>query len=247
MCPMALITCFLLAAQGVPETSSLVPQLNSSDWEIRDRTLHQILSDPAALTHADIQDALIGLLERENQIHVSENPDYDNYHADLDMAVLRIAQTTNNTRAYTALLDTSYNADSAFGESLARDQHAFPLILVKAANSRGPTTYDAILLLAEAVRYQKSSGTGLTAPPGAVETQYQAAKAVLAHRAQKDSDGMLRMAAIQAIGMVADKEDVALLQNLADSAVGTAGSQTAALRQSARRALAVANASNSAK
>jgi hypothetical protein len=244
---MALITCSVLAAQVPPGTSSLVPQLNSSDWEVRDRTLHQILSDPAGLTNADIQDALIGLLERENQIHVSENPDYDNYHSDLLMAVLRIAQTANNARAYAALVNTSYNADSSFGESLARDGQAFPAILAQAANGRGPTTHEALLLLGGAVRHKKSNGTGSPAPRGGVDIQYQAAKAVLAQRAQKDSDVMLRMAAIKGLGMVADKEDVPLLQTLADSAVGTTEAGTAALRQSARRALAAANASNSAK
>jgi hypothetical protein len=232
-----LASCFPALPQKV-DVASIVQQFSSPDWKLRSVALHEMLATSADLTAGDVQSSEIGLLERENQIRVSEDTDYQNYLSDLQLAILRIAQDSNSARAYTALLDSSFNADSTLGKAIANDRQAFSLITSQAGTAQGPKGHSLVLLLGEALYNRKTSRGPVPAAASESDLQYRAAKGVLVQCAQNDSDIGMRIAAIGALGTVGDQTDLPLLRSLADEAKGQTDEESSALRKTARRVLA---------
>jgi len=220
--------------------------LSAPTWEERQTALSQILAQKNLLEDQNVQSALIQLQERENTLRIPEATDYADYYGQVMMTVLYIAQATNNGRAYTALLNSSFNAWSQFGQSLARDPQAFPWILKYAAGASGTVAFGAVGLLAEALRDMKGkkeqSGT---AALSSGTSSYEVGKRVLLGWAQKrdaSEDILVRLAAVRGLGTVGDASDLALLQTLADSGEGHTGEATFWLRRTATEAMKAAQA-----
>ncbi len=170
----------------------------------------------------EVKEALIACLEREDKVldelspksDLAANEAYaDDYLNALSDAVMRIAQSSNSQEAWDALVKSGYNADSPFGLTLASRAGNLPALL-QAAQSRNPgLRSEAIRVIGEMLKESKAGKVGPIAPEA-----YLRSKDMLTNSATGGTeDAFVRRAAVDAIGMIADPQDLPLLQRIAVS------------------------------
>ena len=115
--------CVGLAAQQDSSTARLLLALKSPNIQQRINAYEKLKRDEEALNHADVQAALLDLLNRENRlIHgvtlVDRGEGYAEYVADL-LGTVAVAADWRDRRQACILAEGPYNPDSKFADELA--------------------------------------------------------------------------------------------------------------------------------
>ena len=115
--------CLGLAAQQDSSTATLLLALKSPNIQQRINAYEKLKRDEEALKHADVQAALLDLLNRENRlIHgvtlVDRGEGYAEYVADL-LGTVAVTADWRDQRQACILAEGPYNPDSKFADELA--------------------------------------------------------------------------------------------------------------------------------
>jgi len=226
---LALIAVFIAGvAFAVSQTGDdqpkLLSQLRSDDWLQRSRGVEKLIADRKALGSKEVKDALVDLLDRENQlveatlresnglegVSVKYGEGYSEYYAVLLGAVDQVADY-NDKRTLSILVHCSYNSDSPFAVKLASHGEPIVPILLEMTNSDiSSSRANAVGVLGEVLKIGKY-GVVVLAP----ETQGQVEQALI--RGTDDEDVGVRMLAVQALGKAGNQDTIQLLEKIAQS------------------------------
>jgi hypothetical protein len=131
----ALTVGLLCRGQAGIITLQLLQDLKSDRWRVRRDAFEHLAAVKDGVHQPRIQALLIELRELENQESgkpepdLFENDDYLAYDARLTPLVEEIAETTNNPRAWRALVYMRYNGDSVYGNWIAAHRQCLPYLL----------------------------------------------------------------------------------------------------------------------
>lgn len=206
------------------EQSRLLSQLRSDDWLQRSRGVEKLITDRKALGSKEVKDALVDLLDRENQliestlreshglegVSVKYGEGYSEYYSVLLGAVDQVADY-NDKRTLNILVHCSYNYDSPFAMKLAsHGEPVVPMLLEMANSDISSNRANALGVLGEVLKIGKYGVVVL--PP---ETHGQVEQALI--RGTDDEDVGVRMLAVQALGKGGNKDTAQLLERIAQS------------------------------
>jgi hypothetical protein len=233
-------------------------QLAAGAWPTREDAFDQMMSNPGAIRAPRIQDALVSLLERENQVLAGKDPaaqgdqgeGYAEYLARLGAVVLRIAKGSDNLRAVVALVHSGYNPDSELALWLATRKEALPALMTmaqtqpaagdsqQAANvevERGNAVYVLSLMLK---RHDDETQRGTPRSRASLsEAQYSEAKALVLRAATSGPSVTTRQLAVKGIALAGKQSDMPLLQRIAANDPASDGKGVFPVRAEALRAL----------
>jgi HEAT repeat protein len=260
---LALIAVFIAGvAFAVSQTSDdqpkLLSQLRSDDWLQRSRGVEKLIADRKALGSKEVKDALVDLLDRENQlvestlrasnglegVSVKYGEGYSEYYSVLLDAVDQVADY-NDKRTLNILVHCSYNSDSPFAVKLASHGEVVVPFLLEMANSDiSSSRASALGVLGEVLKIGKYGVVVLTPV-----TQGQVEQALIGGAA--DEDIGVRLLAVRSLGVAGNKEAVALLERIAESDPATipagAAKNRYPVREEALKALSLIKAEEKGK
>lgn len=210
--------------QKSDDRSMLLSQLQSDNWQQRAIAVEKLIANRSALRSEVVKNALIDLLDRENQViestlresngsegvSVKYGEGYSEYYSVLGDAVDQVADY-GDKRTLNILVHGSYNPDSPFALKLASYGEAVVPALLDMANSdlaayRGK----ALGVLGEILKIEKYRVVVL--PP---ETQVQVEQALIT--GTDDEDVGVRMLAVQALGKAGNSDTIQLLEKIVQS------------------------------
>jgi hypothetical protein len=210
---MALAVGLLCPGQAGLITPQLLQDLKSDRWQIRRDAFEHLAASKDGVHQPRIQALLIQLRERENQESEKESPDlfedddYLSYDDQLTPLVQEIAETTDDPRAWRALVYMRYNGDSVFGNWIAAHQQCLPFLLEQIHSRYSVRRMYAVYVIASMLAKAKASSHPF--PP----TQYKALKALIRRLATFDVDPV-RFSAVEGLGLTHDPEDAEFIERL---------------------------------
>lgn len=233
------------------DQSRLLSQLRSDDWLQRSRGVEKLIADRKALGSKEVKDALVDLLDRENQliestlresnglegVSVKYGEGYSEYYSVLLGAVDQVADY-NDKRTLNILVHCSYNSDSPFAVKLAsHGEPVVPMLLEMANSDISSERVNALGVLGEVLKIGKYGVAVL--PP---ETRGQVEQALI--RGTADEDVGVRMVAVQALGKAGNSDAIELLERVAQSdkaslPAGGAGKSRYPVREEALKAISL--------
>jgi hypothetical protein len=205
-------------------TMDLLKQLQSSDFQKREKAFEILSRNPAVFRTLATSAALVDLLIRENEEIESAHgasggaagmPEkygegYSEYYAQVLGAVDQIGDK-RNPKVVAALANGSYNGDSEFIKKLAKEHgmEALPVILEMCKSGITPRRMQA----------QESLGTfALNMPSPTASTLATIRTAVLYGLADKSM--AVRQNAVKDLGIIGTRDDIPLLRRVADEDPG---------------------------
>lgn len=244
----ALAALLLPGAGAFAQGTTDLDKLYDVNYVERYTALTHIVANPQNLQEKSVREALIDCQERENGILLrmtpgspqAEDEGYgDTYLSLLGETVLRIAQATDDQRAYNALAGSGYNSDSALGKILASRVQDLPaLIEVVQKPEFVEGVSETIKVIGMVLRKSKDGSIG---PLGSDE-YLRAKNAILDIAVSRDRSDFVRAAAVDALGIVGDSSDIPLLRRIAQTDKGVTdgpdGSRVFYLRKEVEKAIA---------
>ena len=214
-------------SQKSEDRSILLSQLQFDDWQQRAAAVEKLIANRDTHRSEDVKNALIDLLDRENQliestlresnglegVSVKYGEGYSEYYSVLAGAVDQIADYSDE-RTLNILVHSSYNPDSPFAMKLASYGEAVvPILLKMANNDLAPYRGDALGVLGEVLKRNTYRTIRLPA-----DTKEQAEQALI--RGASDPDVGVRMLAVRSIGKAGDKNAIPLLEKIMETDPG---------------------------
>jgi hypothetical protein len=220
------VTCFAQAQSTKVDLGRLLTQMRSADRSEREEAFHRLLSDPASIHVAKVQQALLDLLDRENKALESENressgPDTAKerdseegdtaYRDKLDETVDTFADWSDQNQVC-IFVHEAYNPDSKFGAEIAAHARvALPCLLEMSKSQLGANRAEAIPMLVQALAKDK----------GSIDPQeLQAAKQQIINGLH-DQYPVVRGETVIAVGAFGDTDMIPALQEVARSDPGS--------------------------
>jgi hypothetical protein len=122
-----------LVAEDSQSTSQILStMITARTWGLREEALHTVLKT-SSLGDPEVQKAIIRLFERETGDpkwrEEAEFTDFNDYYGELMDLTKEIAEKTHEKAAWRALVYSTYNPSSEYGEWLASQPDAFPFLL----------------------------------------------------------------------------------------------------------------------
>lgn len=200
------------------QPSSITPQvsrdLKSSDWHVRRNAFEHLAAVHDAIHQPQIQQAVVGLLEIENdavndpEVDLYEDDDYIAYDEQLTRMAQGIAETTNDSRVWKALVYKRYNADSVFGQWISAHRQTLPFLLEQLKSPYWPRRMYSIYCVAAMLAHSKKNGNPFT--PATYLDLKQRVREFAAH----DDSIAVQESAMRGLGLIGDKEDAVFLHHL---------------------------------
>jgi HEAT repeat protein len=214
----------VVMSQHSEDRTMLLSQLQSDDWQTRAAAAEKVIANRNTRKSEEITNALIDLLDRENQliestlrasngmegVSVKYGEGYSEYYSALLGAVDQVADY-NDERTLNILVQSSYNGDSPFAMKLASYGDAVvPMLLNRANSDLASYQSEALAVLGEILKVEKYRVSQLSE-----ETREQVRQALI--RGVGDQDVGVRMQAVRALGKADGKDTVELLERIAQS------------------------------
>lgn len=203
----------LQSPQTSGDTSFVLGDLHSPNWQRRADTYYTIKSNPKALDRPDVKSALIDLVGRENELRhktgnsktwVGADEDYGEYVSDLVWTVAQIADW-NDQRQLCILADSAYEPNSTFGIELAEKGGAKVVpCLLKVAQGTVFDRYDAATELVQVYGETKLSA----------RVRQQVRQVIVSGL---HDDVPVRQSTVEALGRYGTSEWIPALQNIANN------------------------------
>jgi len=147
-----------------PSLADLLIQLNSNQWTARAKAFQQLSTDPKTLGKVQVQEALLDLLDRENQLIESTLRDShgqvgvsDKYGEDYGEYVAQLGETIDSfanwsdSRQVCIFVHESYNPESRFAAKIAAHASvAVPCLIQMYSSDVGLTRAEAAPVLVQA-------------------------------------------------------------------------------------------------
>jgi prophage maintenance system killer protein len=194
-------------------TPQVLEDLKSDRWQVRRDAFEHLAAVKDGPRQPRIQALLIELRERENQESekeapdLFENDDYLAYDAQLTPLVEQIAETTNNTRAWRALVYMRYNGDSATGNWIAAHRQCLPYLLEQIHSRYSVRRMNAVYVIASMLAKAKASNHPF--PPA----QYNSLKAMVRRLALNDID-FVAFSAAEGLALTHDTGDAEAVERV---------------------------------
>jgi hypothetical protein len=207
---MAFAVGLLCQGQAGVITPQLLEDLKSDQWEVRRDAFEHLAAVKDGTRQPRVQALLIQLRERENRESEKAEPDLfedDNYLAyddQLTPLVQRIAVTTDNPRAWRALVYMRYSGDSVYGNWIAAHRQCLPYLLEQVHSKYSPRRMYSVYVIASMLA--KAKATNPFSP-----AQYKSLKAIIRHLALTDIDPVAYSAA-EGLGLTHDPGDAEFVE-----------------------------------
>jgi hypothetical protein len=204
--------------------SDLVSQLGSQNWQERATAVQKLATDADSLKSTEVRSALVGLLDRENQLIESTlreskgragvstkyGEGYSEYYSTLLDVVDRIADVTDS-RTLSILARSAYNPDSPFALKVASYGEPIVATLIELTNSDLSTDRGkALAILGEVLKRQHFRSDHI--PASMVEQVKQ-----LLEKGAADADPYVRIQAVRSLGKARDENAIPILERIAQS------------------------------
>lgn len=209
---MALAIGLLCQGQAGLITPQLLQDLKSDRWQVRRDAFEHLAAVKDGVHQPRIQVLLLQLRERENQESEKESPDLDEdddylaYDDQLTPLVQEIAETTDNPRAWRALVYMRYSGDSVYGNWIAAHRQCLPYLLEQVHSKYSPRRMYAIYVIASMLAKAKATNPF---PPA----QYKSLKATIRRLALNDIDPVAFSAA-QGLALTHDPGDAEVVERV---------------------------------
>jgi hypothetical protein len=209
----------LAISQQDHNQNKLLSRLHSDEWKQRAEAVQRLIAKPETLASDQVKNALIDLLDRENQVIVSAYQEgqpvsvkygeaYSEYYAELLGAVDQVADF-NDKRTLDVLVRASYNPDSQFAMKFARyGEAAAPALLEIASSDFAPHRENALAILGEILKRAKDPTSRIPA-----DVQEGIKQALI--NGTNDAEPWVRSQAVRSIGKVGDRDLIPLLERIA--------------------------------
>lgn len=192
-------------------TPQFLQDLKSDRWQVRRDAFEQLAAVKDVVRQPQTQALLIDLREREN--HESEKPDPDLFEDDdylaydeqLTPLVEQIAETTNNSRAWKALVYMRYNGDSVTGNWIAAHPQCLPYLLEQVHSKNSVQRMYSVYVIASMLAKAKASSHPFPT------SQYNSLKVVIHNLALNDIDPV-SFSAAQGLALTHDSGDADVVE-----------------------------------
>ena len=202
------LLCIAMSMESQVGTSALLNELRDQRWQVR-RDAFERLSSSSHLEYSFVALHLIKLRSLENIASERSSPDlfedddYLAYDERLTSLVENIAVHSGNPEAWRSLVYMRYNADSSTGSWLAQHAETEPFLLEQSMNPSQVRRSTAVLMLALEV-------TRGTVP---LRTVRRIRNLIRTKAASEDPP--VQEAALRGLGLIGDKRDLPLLNEVA--------------------------------
>jgi hypothetical protein len=198
--------------------SDLLSRLRSGEWKERAAAVNKLIAGREALRSDDVKNALIDLLDKENQeivsayqegrpVSVKYGEGYSEYYSTLLDAVDQVADY-NDIRQLNILVRCSYNPDSPFAMKLASYGEApVPALLELAGGDFAPHRENALAILGEILKRDKLRIRRIRK-----EMREEIKQALV--KGTNDEEFWVRSQAVQSIGKAGDQDAIPLLESI---------------------------------
>lgn len=212
--------CLVAHGECRPISPDVRAALNSPRWQVRRDAFERIAGAASGAPCATIRRALIRLRDREDHasefspVDLFEDDDYNAYNDQLTRLVQKIAVGTNEPTAWRSLVNMRYNGDSPFGQWLAKQKEALPLLIGQLKSPYSVRRMSAVEVISLRLYYSKSAKPD--SDTYVSPDRYIYLKDRIRFVARTDA-APVSQAACMGMGVIGDKSDIPLLEQIATS------------------------------
>jgi hypothetical protein len=240
---LASVICQAQEDSAKPSLAQLLRQLGSSQWRDRARAYEKLRSDSKLLSDYHVQEGLLDLLDREDQliestlrssneqVGVSDKygEEYSEYLGNLGEAVDSFADW-NDARQVCIFVHESYNPESRFAAKIAmHGKIALPCLMRMYGSDIGLARAEAAPLIVQALA---------KVPAGSLGDKAILAAKRLVLKALRDSSEAVRIDTIEALGSFGGEDMIPALKQMAESDPAAPAANGDSIRKWAAAAIA---------
>jgi hypothetical protein len=240
---LASVICQAQEDSAKPSLAQLLRQLGSSQWRDRARAYEKLRSDSKLLSDYHVQEGLLDLLDREDQliestlrssneqVGVSDKygEEYSEYLGNLGEAVDSFADW-NDARQVCICVHESYNPESRFAAKIAmHGKIALPCLMRMYGSDIGLARAEAAPLIVQALA---------KVPAGSLGDKAILAAKRLVLKALRDSSEAVRIDTIEALGSFGGEDMIPALKQMAESDPAAPAANGDSIRKWAAAAIA---------
>jgi uncharacterized protein YoaH (UPF0181 family) len=209
---MALAVSLLCRAQAGPITPQVLQDLRADRWQVRRDAFEHIAAVKDGVRQSRVQALLIQLREREDresekaEPDLFEDDDYLAYDDQLTSLVQEIAETTDNPRAWRALVYMRFSGDSEYGNWIAAHRQCLPYLLEQVRGRSSVRRMYSVYVIASMLAKAKATNPF---PP----EQYKSLKAIIRHLGLNDIDPVAFSAA-KGLALTHDQGDAEVVDRV---------------------------------